>query len=88
MRKRGGKEARSLRAVCDVCVAHGDRAAVGVDIDVQDSSPHEDATHFPLDGRVECRMFVSERILVGSRRHYEEAVVFRGFPMSLKEKRT
>ena len=34
MRKGGGEEARSVRAVCDVCAAHGDRAAVGVEVDV------------------------------------------------------
>ena len=31
MRKGGGEEARSVRCMCDVCAAHGDRAAVGVD---------------------------------------------------------
>ena len=38
IRKRGGEEARSVRAVCDVCAAHGDRAAVGVGVDAQGSS--------------------------------------------------
>ena len=33
--RKGGGEARSLRAVCDVCEAHGDRAAVGVHVDKQ-----------------------------------------------------
>ena len=33
MRKGGGEEARSVRCMCDVCAAHGDRAAVGVDVD-------------------------------------------------------
>ena len=36
MRKGGGEEARSIavcvRCTCDVCAAHGDRAAVGVDV--------------------------------------------------------
>ena len=31
----------------------------------------EDETHFPLNARVECRAFVSERILVGLRWHAE-----------------
>ena len=35
MRKGGGEEARSVRCMCDVCAAHGDRAAVGVDVDAQ-----------------------------------------------------
>ena len=33
LRKGGGEEARSVRCMCDVCAAHGDRAAVGVDVD-------------------------------------------------------
>ena len=69
--------------MCDVCAAHGDRAAVGVDVDAQGSSLREDETHFPLNARVECRAFESERILFGLRWHAEEAVVFLGFPMSL-----
>ena len=40
--KGGGEEARSVRDVCDVCAAHGDKAAVGVvyvvDVDTQDSN--------------------------------------------------
>ena len=35
MRKGGGEEVRSVRCMCDVCAAHGDRAAVGVDVDAQ-----------------------------------------------------
>ena len=66
MRKGGGEEVRSVRCMCDVCAAHGDRAAVGVDVDAQGSSLREDETHFPFDARVECRAFVSERILVGA----------------------
>ena len=58
LRKGGGEEARSVRCMCDVCAAHGDRAAVGVDVDAQGSG--EDETHFPLDARVECRAFVLE----------------------------
>ena len=38
VRKGGGEEVRSVRAVCDVCAAHGDRTAVGVDVDAQSSS--------------------------------------------------
>ena len=72
-----------MRAVSDVCAAHGDRAAVGDYVDVQGSSLREDETHFPFDARVECRAFVSERILVGLRWHAEKAAVFLGFPMSL-----
>ena len=84
MRKGGGEEARSVRCMCDVCAAHGDRASVGVDVDAQGSGLREDETHFPFNARVECRAFVSERILVGLRWHAEEAVVFIAFPMSLK----
>ena len=57
MRKGGGEEARSVRCMCDVCSAHGDRSAVGVDVDVQGSGIREDETHFPLKARVECRAF-------------------------------
>ena len=53
MRKGGGQEVRSVRCMCDVCAAHGDRAAVGVDVDVQGSSLREDESHFPLNARVE-----------------------------------
>ena len=42
MRTGGGEEARSVRAMCDVCAAHGNRAAVGVDVDTQGSSLRED----------------------------------------------
>jgi len=84
--KGGGEEARSVRCVYDVCAAHGDRAAVGVDVDAQGSGFRED--HFPLTARVECRAFVSERILVGLRWHTEEAVVFLSSPTSLEEKKT
>ena len=45
MRKGGGKEVRSVRCMCDVCAAHGDRAAVSVDIDAQGSSLREDEWH-------------------------------------------
>ena len=34
-----------------------------------------DEAHFPLNARVECRAFVSERILVGLRWHAEKAAV-------------
>ena len=48
LRKGGGEEARSVRCMCDVCAAHGGRAAVGVDVDAQGSGLREDETHFPL----------------------------------------
>jgi hypothetical protein len=67
LRKGRGEEARSVRCMCDVCVAHGDRAADGVDVDAQGSGLCEDETHFPLNARIECRAFVSARILVGFR---------------------
>ena len=35
VRKGGGEEVSSVRCMCDVCAAHGDRAAVGVDVDAQ-----------------------------------------------------
>ena len=70
--------------MCDVCTAHGDRAAVTIDVDAQSSGFREDKTHFPLNSRLECRAFVSESILVGFCWHAEEAVVFLGFPMSLE----
>jgi hypothetical protein len=75
--------------------AHGDSAAVGIDVDTSGSSLsedethiREDETHFTLDSRVECRTFVSERILVGLHWHSKEAIVFFGFPMSLNEAKT
>ena len=65
LRNGGGEEARSVRCMCYVCAAHGDlRAAVGVDVDAK-GGLREDETRFPLNARVECRTFVSERILVG-----------------------
>ena len=42
MRKGGGKEVRSVRCMCDVRAAHGDRAAVSVDVDAQGSSLREE----------------------------------------------
>ena len=76
-----------MRCMCDVCAAHGDRAAVSVDVDAQGSGLREDESHFPLNASVECHAFVSERILVGLRWHAEKAAVtvFLGFPMSLQE---
>ena len=38
-----------MRCMCDVCAAHGDRAAVGVDVDAQCSGLRENETNFPLD---------------------------------------
>ena len=67
-----------MRCMCDVCAAHGDRAAVGVDVDAQGRGLREDESHFPLNSRVEYRAFVSERILVGLRWHAEEAVLCAG----------
>ena len=43
-----------------MCAAHGDRAAVGVDVHAQGSSLREDESHFRLNAGVECRTFVSE----------------------------
>ena len=37
LRKGEGAEARSVQCMCDVCAAHGDTAAVGVDVDAQGS---------------------------------------------------
>ena len=73
LRKGGGEEARSVRCVCDACAANGDRAAVGVDVDALGSGLREDESHFPLNARVECRAFVSGKILVGLRWHPEKA---------------
>ena len=61
-RRRGGEKRAMYVCVCDVCAAHGDRAAVGVDVDAQGSGLREDESHFPLNARVECCAFVSERI--------------------------
>ena len=47
MRKGGGEEVKSVRCMCDVCAAHGDRAAVRVDVDAQGSGLREDESHFP-----------------------------------------
>ena len=41
------ERATSVRAVCHVGAAHGNRAAVGVDVDLR-SSLREDETDFPL----------------------------------------
>ena len=84
----GTEEVRSIRAVFDLCATHDDRAAVGVDVDTQDSILLEDETHFLLNAIVECRAFSSERILVTLCWHSEDPVVFLGFPMILKEKKT
>ena len=51
--RKGGEEARSVRGMYDVCAAHGDRAAVGVDVDAQGSGLRDDETHFPLNARVQ-----------------------------------
>ena len=51
MRKGREEEARCVRAVCDVCAAHSDRAAVDVDVDTQRSSLCEDETNFALNAR-------------------------------------
>ena len=40
--RKGGEEERSVRAVCDVCAAHGERTAVGLDFDTHDSSLRKD----------------------------------------------
>jgi hypothetical protein len=66
MRKGRGEEERSVRTLCDVRVAHGNWAAVHVDVDAQDSSLRDDETHFSLNAAVEFRAFVPERILVGT----------------------
>ena len=47
-RKGGGEEARSVRCMGDLCAAHGDRAAVGVDVDAQGSSLREMRPTFPF----------------------------------------
>ena len=68
MRKEGGLEARSVQSVCDLCTAHGKSLATdlpSVSILIR-SCLREDETHLPLVARVECRAFVSERILVGA----------------------
>ena len=49
--------------MCDVCAAHGDRAAVGVDVDAQGSSLREVETRLLHNARVECRALVLERTL-------------------------
>ena len=43
----GSEEARSVRAVCDLCVAHCNRAVIGVVANTQGSSLREDETHVP-----------------------------------------
>ena len=48
MRKGEGEEARRARTTCDVCAAHGDRSAVGIDVDAQGSSLREGETTLPL----------------------------------------
>ena len=60
MRKGGGEEVRSVRCMCDVCAAHGDRAVVGVDVDAQGSGLREDESHFPLDP-LNCCFITAEK---------------------------
>ena len=43
-----GEEDRSVRVVCDVCAAHGERADAGVNVDTQGSNLREDETHFDV----------------------------------------
>ena len=51
--------------------------------------PLRDKTYIALNARVECRAIVSERIMFGLCWQSEQAVVvFLGFTMSLKEKKT
>ena len=69
-RKGGGEEARSVRCMCDVCAAHGDRAAVGVDVDAQGSG----LSRMP---RV-CIGKNPEGFALAP----EKAAVFLGFPIS------
>ena len=71
---------------CDVCAAHGDRLATGVDAETHGSCLREDddETHLTLNTR-KCHTFVSERILVGLRWHSEEAVVFLSFLISMNQ---
>ena len=73
-----------MRGMCDVYAAHGDRAA---DVDAHGNSLHEDETRFPFDARVECCSLVGKNPswFAQARR---KAVVFLGFQMSLKEKKT
>ena len=58
MRMGGGEDKsllmRRVRAVCDVCVPNGDKAAVSVDFDTQGSSLRIDQTYFPFNAKVEC----------------------------------
>ena len=79
MKKGGGEEARSVRCMCDVCAAHGDRAAVGVDVDAQGSSLREGETGFPLNARVECRTFVSNISKLRQRVRHAFVTVFIDF---------
>ena len=47
--RKGEDETRGVRAVCDVCATHGDKAAVGVDVDAQGSSLCEDEIPLSLN---------------------------------------
>ena len=87
LRKGGGEEARSVRVVCDVCAAHSDRAAVGVDVDTQGSSLHEDETDFSLSCQSKtCRVCIGQNPV-----WFAQAVRGGGsipcFPMRVKEKK-
>ena len=55
--RKGGEGARSVRTMCDVCAAHGDRAAVGGDVDTQAFGKLRPT--FP-NARLECCTFVSK----------------------------
>ena len=72
-----------------VCAAHGDRPAVGVDIDAQGSSLGQDKTIFPLNARV-SRVSRMPRVNIGKNPGWfalalGQALVFLGFLMILKE---
>ena len=43
--RNGGEEARIVRGMCDVCVAHGDRATVSVDVDAKQRIDHRTRKH-------------------------------------------
>ena len=61
LRKGGGEEARCVRCTCDACAAHGDRAAVGVDVDAQGSGLGKDMACISVHGMLPVRANSTKR---------------------------
>ena len=78
-----GEEAGSLRAVCEVCAPWRQVLAL-IRRAAACAKMKPSLFLMPDAAGVECCIFARRRILVGLRWRSEGAVVFLGFPMSLK----